>query len=149
MTCGDVAAGAAARANRRTGGGWIAAVRSPPRPPRCAGPRTRRSRGGRGGRPVPGARRRAPAAGPGPGRRGPRAVASRRAGRAWDRPLTAYYLILGSSLLITVLGLVMVFSASQIQALQLRPARPRTSSASSSSRRSSAPCCCSPPRGCR
>ena len=42
-----------------------------------------------------------------------------RARRAWDRPLTAYYLILGSSLLITVLGLVMVFSASQIKALQL------------------------------
>ncbi len=39
--------------------------------------------------------------------------------RAWDRPLTAYYLILGSSLLITVLGLVMVYSASQITALQL------------------------------
>ncbi|MFH8486242.1 putative lipid II flippase FtsW [Streptomyces longisporoflavus] len=39
--------------------------------------------------------------------------------RAWDRPLTAYYLILGSSLLITVLGLVMVYSASMIQALQL------------------------------
>jgi cell division protein FtsW len=38
--------------------------------------------------------------------------------RAWDRPLTAYYVILGSSLLITVLGLVMVFSASQIKALQ-------------------------------
>ncbi|GAA2599607.1 putative lipid II flippase FtsW [Streptomyces axinellae] len=41
-----------------------------------------------------------------------------RARRTWDRPLTAYYLILGGSLLITVLGLVMVFSASQIQALQ-------------------------------
>ncbi|MGY1435108.1 putative lipid II flippase FtsW [Streptomyces reniochalinae] len=41
-----------------------------------------------------------------------------RAKRAWDRPLTAYYLILGGSLLLTVLGLVMVFSASQIQALQ-------------------------------
>ncbi|MFF2849447.1 putative lipid II flippase FtsW [Streptomyces sp. NPDC058001] len=39
--------------------------------------------------------------------------------RAWDRPLTAYYLILGSSLLITVLGLVMVYSASMIKALQL------------------------------
>ncbi|MCX4645993.1 MULTISPECIES: putative lipid II flippase FtsW [unclassified Streptomyces] len=38
--------------------------------------------------------------------------------RAWDRPLTAYYLILGSSLLITVLGLVMVYSASMITALQ-------------------------------
>ncbi|MEV0319650.1 putative lipid II flippase FtsW [Streptomyces sp. NPDC050658] len=42
-----------------------------------------------------------------------------KARRAWDRPLTAYYLIFGSSLLITVLGLVMVYSASMIQALQL------------------------------
>src|SRR6059058_4172992 len=42
-----------------------------------------------------------------------------RARLAWDRPLTAYYLILGSSLLITVLGLVMVYSASQITALQM------------------------------
>lgn len=42
-----------------------------------------------------------------------------RARQAWDRPLTAYYLILGSSLLITVLGLVMVYSASQITALQM------------------------------
>src|SRR3954447_25919569 len=42
-----------------------------------------------------------------------------RARRAWDRPLTAYYLIFGSSLLITVLGLVMVYSASQITALQM------------------------------
>ncbi|MER6436494.1 MULTISPECIES: putative lipid II flippase FtsW [unclassified Streptomyces] len=42
-----------------------------------------------------------------------------RARKAWDRPLTAYYLILGSSLLITVLGLVMVYSASMITALQL------------------------------
>ncbi|MFJ5777310.1 putative lipid II flippase FtsW [Streptomyces sp. NPDC093094] len=42
-----------------------------------------------------------------------------RARRAWDRPLTAYYLILGGSLLIIVLGLVMVYSASQIKALQM------------------------------
>jgi cell division protein FtsW len=42
-----------------------------------------------------------------------------RARRAWDRPLTAYYLILGGSVLITVLGLVMVYSASQIKALQM------------------------------
>ncbi|WP_369237923.1 putative lipid II flippase FtsW [Streptomyces sp. R21] len=42
-----------------------------------------------------------------------------RAQKAWDRPLTAYYLVLGSSLLITVLGLVMVYSASQITALQM------------------------------
>ncbi|WP_186319148.1 putative lipid II flippase FtsW [Streptomyces sp. SAJ15] len=41
-----------------------------------------------------------------------------RARRAWDRPLTAYYVILGGSLLIIVLGLVMVYSASQIKALQ-------------------------------
>ncbi|MBV9023140.1 MAG: FtsW/RodA/SpoVE family cell cycle protein, partial [Streptomycetaceae bacterium] len=41
-----------------------------------------------------------------------------RTSRAWDRPLTAYYLIIGGSLLIMVLGLVMVFSASQIEALQ-------------------------------
>src|SRR4051795_11105088 len=42
-----------------------------------------------------------------------------RARKAWDRPLTAYYLILGGSVLITVLGLVMVYSASMITALQL------------------------------
>ncbi|MFE3018503.1 putative lipid II flippase FtsW [Streptomyces sp. NPDC059256] len=41
-----------------------------------------------------------------------------RARRAWDRPLTAYYLILGSGMLITVLGLVMVYSASMITALE-------------------------------
>ncbi len=39
--------------------------------------------------------------------------------KAWDRPLTAYYVILGGSSLIIVLGLVMVYSASQIKALQL------------------------------
>ncbi|MFD7920393.1 putative lipid II flippase FtsW [Streptomyces sp. NPDC059740] len=38
--------------------------------------------------------------------------------RAWDRPLTAYYLILGGSALLITLGLVMVYSASQIKALQ-------------------------------
>ncbi|MEU3993464.1 putative lipid II flippase FtsW [Streptomyces platensis] len=48
---------------------------------------------------------------------GPRGLHTRLR-RAWDRPLTAYYLILGGSLLITVLGLVMVYSASQIKALQ-------------------------------
>ncbi|MET8723758.1 putative lipid II flippase FtsW [Streptomyces misionensis] len=42
-----------------------------------------------------------------------------RARRAWDRPLTAYYLIAGGSTLITVLGLVMVYSASQVTALQM------------------------------
>jgi cell division protein FtsW len=42
-----------------------------------------------------------------------------RAKRAWDRPLTAYYLIVGGGSLILILGLVMVFSASQIEALQM------------------------------
>ncbi|WP_369696721.1 putative lipid II flippase FtsW [Streptomyces sp. XD-27] len=63
---------------------------------------------------------------PGPGASGPpRGTAlgglrtlQMRARRAWDRPLTAYYVILGASLLIIVLGLVMVYSASQIKALQ-------------------------------
>ncbi|GHF31736.1 cell division protein FtsW [Streptomyces mashuensis] len=55
-----------------------------------------------------------------PPRRGPGGLRGLhlRAKRAWDRPLTAYYLVLGGSLLITVLGLVMVYSASQIKALQ-------------------------------
>ncbi|MBA0050330.1 putative lipid II flippase FtsW [Streptomyces sp. AJS327] len=48
---------------------------------------------------------------------GPRGLHTRLR-QVWDRPLTAYYLLLGGSLLITVLGLVMVFSASQIEALQ-------------------------------
>ncbi|GGO57731.1 hypothetical protein GCM10012287_54290 [Streptomyces daqingensis] len=54
---------------------------------------------------------------PEPRRRGLPALTDK-ARRAWDRPLTAYYLVLGGSLLLTVLGLVMVFSASQIEALQ-------------------------------
>ncbi|MFJ6867904.1 putative lipid II flippase FtsW [Streptomyces termitum] len=37
--------------------------------------------------------------------------------RTWDRPLTAYYVIIGAGLLITGLGLVMVYSASMITAL--------------------------------
>ncbi|MGW2183152.1 putative lipid II flippase FtsW [Streptomyces sp. NPDC001732] len=57
------------------------------------------------------------------GSRSPRGGGARRmyerARRAWDRPLTAYYLILGAGLLITVLGLVMVYSASMIKALEL------------------------------
>ncbi|MGW4236534.1 putative lipid II flippase FtsW [Streptomyces sp. NPDC004749] len=79
--------------------------------------------GGRG--PSPAGRRSAPrrpggaARPPKPTRRnGPRGLYER-ARRTWDRPLTAYYLILGSALLITVLGLVMVYSASMIYALQL------------------------------
>ncbi|PSM42059.1 putative lipid II flippase FtsW [Streptomyces dioscori] len=67
--------------------------------------------------PVQRAPRRPPA--PRPPRDNPVARLYGRARRAWDRPLTAYYLILGGSLLITVLGLVMVYSASQITALQL------------------------------
>ncbi|MCX4535652.1 putative lipid II flippase FtsW [Streptomyces sp. NBC_00841] len=59
----------------------------------------------------------------GSGPRVPRGGGVRRlyeqARRAWDRPLTAYYLILGAGLLITVLGLVMVYSASMIKALEL------------------------------
>ncbi|MEU0695098.1 putative lipid II flippase FtsW [Streptomyces niveus] len=42
-----------------------------------------------------------------------------RARRAWDRPLTAYYLIFGAGMLLTALGLVMVYSASMIKALEL------------------------------
>ncbi|MFK0228938.1 putative lipid II flippase FtsW [Streptomyces sp. NPDC090303] len=38
--------------------------------------------------------------------------------KAWDRPLTAYYVIIGAGLLITTLGLVMVYSASMITALR-------------------------------
>nr|WP_203185674.1 putative lipid II flippase FtsW [Streptomyces pratensis] len=83
-------------------------------------------------RPATGSRRpavpRGGARGAGTPPRPPRGAAIRRtyerARRAWDRPLTAYYLILGSSLLITVLGLVMVYSASMIKALEL--ARPGT-----------------------
>ncbi|WP_406149877.1 putative lipid II flippase FtsW [Streptomyces sp. NBC_01012] len=74
--------------------------------------------------PVPRAGR-APGAGGGQPGRGPGVRRTyERLRRAWDRPLTAYYLILGSSLLITVLGLVMVYSASMIKALEL--ARPGT-----------------------
>ncbi|MFJ9640638.1 MULTISPECIES: putative lipid II flippase FtsW [unclassified Streptomyces] len=71
-------------------------------------------------------RRPAPPRGAGrgsPAPRTPRGSGVRRlyeqARRAWDRPLTAYYVILGSSLLITVLGLVMVYSASMIKALSI------------------------------
>ncbi|CAL9412120.1 putative peptidoglycan glycosyltransferase FtsW [Streptomyces sp. enrichment culture] len=56
---------------------------------------------------------------PRPPRENPLTTLVTRARRAWDRPLTAYYVILGGSLLITVLGLVMVYSASQITALQM------------------------------
>ncbi|MBX9393218.1 putative lipid II flippase FtsW [Streptomyces sp. TRM72054] len=74
--------------------------------------------GSRTGRPPVPRTVRAPAA-PRPPRENPFVRFSTRAKRAWDRPLTAYYLILGGSLLITVLGLVMVYSASQITALQM------------------------------
>ncbi|MFT2019809.1 putative lipid II flippase FtsW, partial [Streptomyces sp. 796.1] len=72
-------------------------------------------------RPAAGGRPAARAPQPRPPRRGPLTGLRRlreRVRRAWDRPLTAYYLILGGSVLITVLGLVMVYSASQIKALQ-------------------------------
>ncbi|MFJ9666976.1 putative lipid II flippase FtsW [Streptomyces sp. NPDC101219] len=74
--------------------------------------------GSRTGRP-PVARASRPATGARPRRENSVLAFYRRAHRAWDRPLTAYYLILGGSALITVLGLVMVYSASQITALQM------------------------------
>ncbi|MEU5522059.1 putative lipid II flippase FtsW [Streptomyces sp. NPDC047860] len=74
--------------------------------------------GSRTGRPPVQRAARAPAV-PGPPPDNPLRTLVTRARRAWDRPLTAYYLILGGSLLITVLGLVMVYSASQITALQM------------------------------
>ncbi|MFJ6630292.1 putative lipid II flippase FtsW [Streptomyces sp. NPDC091376] len=55
---------------------------------------------------------------PRPPRGGTVRRAYEQARRAWDRPLTAYYVILGAGLLITVLGLVMVYSASMITALK-------------------------------
>ncbi|AYN41801.1 putative lipid II flippase FtsW [Streptomyces dangxiongensis] len=69
--------------------------------------------------PVQRAPRRPRPAVPRPPRENPVQRFCTRARRAWDRPLTAYYLIAGGSVLITVLGLVMVYSASQITALQL------------------------------
>ncbi|MER6623037.1 MULTISPECIES: putative lipid II flippase FtsW [unclassified Streptomyces] len=74
--------------------------------------------GSRTGRPPVRRTVRGPAV-PGPPRENPVRTLVTRARRAWDRPLTAYYLILGGSALITVLGLVMVYSASQITALQM------------------------------
>ncbi len=68
--------------------------------------------------------------------------------RAWDRPLTAYYLILGGSSLITVLGLVMVYSASQITALQLSLPGSYFFRKQALAALIGAGCCCSP-CGCR
>ncbi|WP_171171732.1 putative lipid II flippase FtsW [Streptomyces sp. I05A-00742] len=96
-------------------GAWTA-LRGPsarPRPARPSGAPPARGAAGRG----PGAG--APRGGPPRGTvLGGLRTLYGRVRRAWDRPLTAYYLILGGSLLITVLGLVMVYSASQIKALQ-------------------------------
>ncbi|MCQ6556053.1 putative lipid II flippase FtsW [Streptomyces sp. C10-9-1] len=86
-----------------------------PRPATAGGPAAGpllRSRPGTAARPPASRGAARPAAPPGP--RG----LYERARRGWDRPLTSYYLIFGSSLLITVLGLVMVYSASIIQALE-------------------------------
>ncbi|WNI15122.1 putative lipid II flippase FtsW [Actinacidiphila sp. ITFR-21] len=116
---------------------------APAGPPHAAGPRAGNPAGGRpvaaegaaGPRRTAGPRARAAAPRPRPGRPAPRPPrpaprgtgpsALRGAARlparireAWDRPLTAYYVILGAGSLITVLGLVMVYSASQIIALQ-------------------------------
>ncbi|GAB1335146.1 putative lipid II flippase FtsW [Streptomyces sp. E-15] len=74
--------------------------------------------GSRTGRPPVQRAARRPAV-PRPARENPVQRLCTRARKAWDRPLTAYYLIVGGSALITVLGLVMVYSASQITALQL------------------------------
>ncbi|MDT0447251.1 putative lipid II flippase FtsW [Streptomyces johnsoniae] len=88
-----------------------------PRQPSPAG-RARETPRARPARPrVPRGRPAPRAAAPRPRRpRAPRFVVRLR--RAWDRPLTAYYIVMGTGLLITLLGLVMVFSASQIQALR-------------------------------
>ncbi|MFD7000112.1 putative lipid II flippase FtsW [Streptomyces mirabilis] len=75
--------------------------------------------GSRTGRPPVQRAPRRPAGRPRPPRDNALRLLVLRARKAWDRPLTAYYLIFGSSLLITVLGLVMVYSASMITALQL------------------------------
>ncbi|GAA3396619.1 putative lipid II flippase FtsW [Streptomyces roseoviridis] len=77
-------------------------------PSRTAG--TRQAPAVRGGGRTPAAPRKARGGGP----RG----LYERARRAWDRPLTAYYVIVGAGLLITALGLVMVYSASMITALR-------------------------------
>jgi cell division protein FtsW len=74
--------------------------------------------GSRTGRPPVQRASRRPAT-PRPARENPVQRLSSRARKAWDRPLTAYYLIVGGCVLIVVLGLVMVYSASQITALQL------------------------------
>ncbi|MFG2571897.1 putative lipid II flippase FtsW [Streptomyces sp. NBC_00704] len=75
--------------------------------------------GSRTGRPPVQRTVRRPAAPSRSGRDNPLRRLHTRLRKAWDRPLTAYYLIFGGSLLITVLGLVMVYSASQITALQM------------------------------
>ncbi|MFP8944827.1 putative lipid II flippase FtsW [Streptomyces fenghuangensis] len=104
--------GTALRGAQRSRSGPRAARPGTPRAPRPAdAPR------------APGGGRGAPRSAPARPARGPRRAAERarglylRAKRAWDRPLTAYYLILGGSLMLLGLGLVMVFSASQIEAL--------------------------------
>ncbi|AVV43141.1 putative lipid II flippase FtsW [Streptomyces sp. ID05-04B] len=75
--------------------------------------------GSRTGRPSVQRTVRRPAGTSRPGRDNPVRRLHARVQKAWDRPLTAYYLIFGGSMLITVLGLVMVYSASQITALQM------------------------------
>jgi cell division protein FtsW len=75
--------------------------------------------GSRTGRPPVQRTVRRPASASRPRRDNPVRRLHARVQKAWDRPLTAYYLIFGGSLLITVLGLVMVYSASQITALQM------------------------------
>ena len=63
-----------------------------------------------------------PAADPAPGPAGPRAPRPRPRGAGLrellNRPLTSYYLVLGCSLLLLALGLLMVLSASSIEAIR-------------------------------
>ncbi|MFF9124074.1 putative lipid II flippase FtsW [Streptomyces sp. NPDC014889] len=77
-------------------------------PEKAAGPRAPKAAGRPRGR----------GAGRMPGLGAVRDRALARLRRAWDRPLTGYYLVAGSAALIAGLGLVMVFSSSQIQALR-------------------------------
>ncbi|MBB5933483.1 putative lipid II flippase FtsW [Streptomyces zagrosensis] len=112
----DDSARSAARAPRSVARAPRSAARIALRGRATAPPARAGAAGARAGR---GTARRPPTSRP--PRRSPLVALARlreRARRAWDRPLTAYYLILGGSVLLIVLGLVMVYSASQIKALQ-------------------------------
>ncbi|WP_435133284.1 putative lipid II flippase FtsW [Actinacidiphila sp. bgisy144] len=116
--------GAASGGGRAGAAGAKSADRLPPAGDAASGGgRAARSAGAAAARPrsghVPAAR--APRLSAGGSRGSARRAAARlpkQLREAWDRPLTAYYVIMGAALLITVLGLVMVYSASMIQALR-------------------------------